>query len=81
MAPTNNVYVWFACTAVRIARDSYPNILARIPIIVAPGERNVYASYDPFFVEIRNPNISNFTVCLLDDDMNLVDVQGTPCCT
>jgi hypothetical protein len=32
----------------------------------------------PYFVEIRKLNISNFTVCLLDDDMNLLGLQGTP---
>jgi hypothetical protein len=78
MAPTDNVYM---CVKGFLAQ-SYAVLVTRTPISwpVSPslqtlGERNVYPPYDPFFVEIRNPN---FTVCLLDDDMTVVDLQGTP---
>jgi hypothetical protein len=45
MAPTENVYVAidaFPCTAIRIAKEAYPNVLARVPIIAAPGDKNTY---------------------------------------
>jgi hypothetical protein len=70
MAPTENVYVAidaFPCTAIRIAKETYPNVLARVPVIAAPGDKNTHNTIDPFFVEIRSPNISNFNVSLLDD--------------
>jgi hypothetical protein len=40
-----------------------------------PGECNVYASYDPFFVRNTQPQ---HLLCLLNDDMALLDLQGTP---
>jgi hypothetical protein len=81
MAPTENVYVTidaFPCTSIRLAKEVYPNILARVPVIAAPGDKNTYTPYDPFFVEVRNPNISSFNISLLDDTMTLLELNGSP---
>jgi hypothetical protein len=32
----------------------------------------------PFFVEVCNPALSNFTVYLIDDDMNLIFMAMIP---
>jgi hypothetical protein len=56
MAPTENVYVAidaFPCTALRVARYTYQNVLARVPVIAAPGDKNTYNPVDPFFVEVH----------------------------
>jgi hypothetical protein len=81
MAPTENVYIAidaFPCTAIRVARDTYRNILARVPVIAAPGDKNTYNPVDPFFVEVRSPNISSFSVTLLDDTMSILNLNGSP---
>jgi hypothetical protein len=81
MALTENVYVSidaFPCTAIRIAKEAYPNILARISITAAPGDKTTCDPTDPFFVEVRNPNLSSFTVSLLDDDIAHLDLNGSP---
>jgi hypothetical protein len=81
MAPTEAVYVAidaFPCTAVRIAKETYP--LARVPIIAAPGGKNTYNPIDPFFVEVRSPNMSSFNVTLLDDAMTILNLHGNPLC-
>jgi hypothetical protein len=83
MAPTENVYVAidaFPCTAIRIAKETYPNVLARVPVIAAPGDNNTYNPNDPFFVEVRSPTISNFNVSLLDDTMTVIYLHGSPWC-
>jgi hypothetical protein len=83
MAPTENIYLAidaFPCTAIRVARETYPNVIARVPVTAAPGDKNTYNPIDPFYVEVRSPNISNFNVRLLDDTMTLVDLHGSPWC-
>jgi hypothetical protein len=79
MAPTENVHVSidaFPRTAIRLAKEIYPNILARVPIPAAPGDKNTYNPSTPFFVEVRRPNISNFSATLLDDSMSILNLNG-----
>jgi hypothetical protein len=73
MTPTENVYV-------SIDAFPCPNILARIPLVSAPGDKTTYNPIDPFFVEVRNPTMSSFNIRLLDDTMELINLNGSPWC-
>jgi hypothetical protein len=63
----------FQCSsAIRLSKLTYPNIVARVPIVAAPSSKNVYAPADPFFVDVRSPSISQVIVTLLDDDCDVL---------
>jgi hypothetical protein len=38
----------------------------------------VYEPTDPFFVDVRSPTLSQLTTSLLDDDCDLLNLQGSP---
>jgi hypothetical protein len=82
LVPTENVYIAidaFQCSsAIRVSKQTYPNIVARVPMVAAPGSKNVYMPTDPFFVDVRSPSISQVIVTLLDDDCDVLNLQGTP---
>jgi hypothetical protein len=69
----------FQCSsAIRLSKQAYPNIVARVPMVAAPGSKNVYTPIDPFFVDVRSPSISQVIVTLRDDDCDVLNLQGSP---
>jgi hypothetical protein len=49
-----------------------------VPMVAAPGSKNVYTPIDPFFVDVRSPSSSQVIATLLDDDCDVLNFQGTP---
>jgi len=77
---THNIYVGIDSIPCQVitTHPSQPNIIGRVPITVNFGEKQSWQEIDAFFVEVRNPVITGFTISLLDDNMQPIYNHGQP---